>query len=115
MASTATRPARNRGEIGLPRRTRRVEAARSENDELRRALAHRLPGGRKRRLTGPPQDLLAARELDHLRYPVPGGERRVEPLGHERPERREADDELADAVDLRSHLRHDRRAAIRNR
>ncbi len=68
---------------------------------------HLLPGPLRGVLAGEPEDVRAAGELDQLRRPVTGGERRVEPL--ERGDARPAgvSDGQPDAVDARCGVAHE--------
>ena len=83
---------------GLAART--VVAARRDHDDVRLGGVHVVPGDPPRLLAARAEHRDAARELDHLRDPVAGRERRVGPLqehharpvlapGRARPDRRE--------------------------
>ena len=89
-----------------------VEPAGRHHDQLRPLGGDRVPRGRVRRLAGQAQHVLAARQVDHLGHPVPGGKRRVEPLGHEHPPRRPAGDGLHRRDDRPAHAGDDRGTAL---
>ena len=76
------------------RRARRPASASkphgADNDELRLEREHLVPRRRAGRLGRPGRGVVASGELDHLRQPVPGAERRLEPLGEEHPPARQA-------------------------
>ena len=69
-----------RQSTGLFDGPRRVEAAGHEDENLRRSLEDLVPGETRGGLALSGEELLPLRKSDHLRDPVPGGERRVEPL-----------------------------------
>src|ERR687888_1324247 len=70
--------------LGCPRRSFiHAEAAGTEDDELRLAGKNLLPGGGIRGFAGPAENVCAAGGFDHLRKPVTGAERRLNPLREE--------------------------------
>ena len=58
------------------------------------------------------EDVGAAGELDHLRQPVPGAERRLDPLGEEDAPAWQAAHRVGGRLDRLPHLRHDPIAAV---
>ncbi len=50
------------------------------------------------------EDILAAGEVDHLGQPVPGAERRLDPLREEHPASRQASHQGRGLLDLVEHL-----------
>jgi hypothetical protein len=89
----------------------RAEPARSDHHQLGPGGDHLAPRRGIRRLTGPAEDVDPARALDHLRQPVPGTERRVDPLGEEHPAARQVPHGRRGGFDRLPHVRDDLLAA----
>ena len=97
---------------GALRRRLGAEAARRDHDEVGCLRDHLVP---RHRVGGPSraaEHVRAARAVDHLRQPVAGAERRVDPLGEEHPATRQALHRARRELDRRPHLRHDRLPAL---
>jgi hypothetical protein len=89
-----------------------TEAAGRDDDQLGLRAPHGLPCRRPRRLTGRSEHVDTARELDHLRKPMTGRERRLEPFGEENAPPRQAADCRGRRIDRRPHLGDDLLAAV---
>src|SRR5215471_667419 len=87
------------------------EAARSRDHELGPERQHLLPARRVRRLAAAPEDVSPSGGLDHLRKPVPGAERRVEPLGEEHATSRKSSCLLTRLLECAEHSTRDLLAA----
>ena len=102
------------GKVRLARGALGVEAARRDDDELRRVREHLVPRRRKGRPACDAEHLLTSRRLDHLRQPVAGGEDGLEPLADEDATARRSVDDAAHLDQFLLHLLDDGGTPLRH-